>query len=549
MDVTLPNGVVIQGVPEGTNKYTIMEKAISSGLATEEDFGGQSFAKPIDEMSGLQRFQAGVGRGISATARKAADLVGLHEYKEGAGDEDLLKTGAGMAGNLTGEIAATLPVGSGVGTGLRGARALAGGARGTNALARTLGSPITRATVEGGATGALISDPGERGEGAAWGAGFGGILGTAGKLLGMGVRAGTINITDEARRLQDMTGTFIPLSQAAQPGIGKQFYEALLANLPGVGGKIRGQYKNAIEDLRRFAGEQAHPPRADLDILPEDSIQNVFKKLEDYWATAYDDIGSLPIKLFKAGGREFRIPKQVASAIQRASGGRFVIPEAGETVTGNVIIDLKRAADELLERIPKGSVLKRAQREELQAFSEYVDDVLRQNLNPSGKGKGQMAQIYQDYLEKNQYYKNYQDLVTAGATAHGDAAFSPAKLAQVTSRRAGTSGLSGGADDSLQELGRLGKETLPDFPSKQGLFQTVAALGLGGSAVAGFGAPTAVGMAGLIGAGRGMASESFQKLISGQKEVLKKYADALRRAGYTSRQIATVLGVENASGQ
>jgi hypothetical protein len=39
MNVTLPNGKVIEGVPDGTSKDDIAMKAISSGLATREDFG------------------------------------------------------------------------------------------------------------------------------------------------------------------------------------------------------------------------------------------------------------------------------------------------------------------------------------------------------------------------------------------------------------------------------------------------------------------------------------------------------------------------------
>lgn len=41
MDVTLPNGVVIRGVPEAATKDQIMQKAIASGLATEADFKSQ----------------------------------------------------------------------------------------------------------------------------------------------------------------------------------------------------------------------------------------------------------------------------------------------------------------------------------------------------------------------------------------------------------------------------------------------------------------------------------------------------------------------------
>ena len=38
MDIELPNGVVIEDVPEGTTQIEIMNKAIKSGLATREDF-------------------------------------------------------------------------------------------------------------------------------------------------------------------------------------------------------------------------------------------------------------------------------------------------------------------------------------------------------------------------------------------------------------------------------------------------------------------------------------------------------------------------------
>ena len=39
MDIELPNGTVIQGVPEGTTKEQVMQKAIKAGLATSQDFG------------------------------------------------------------------------------------------------------------------------------------------------------------------------------------------------------------------------------------------------------------------------------------------------------------------------------------------------------------------------------------------------------------------------------------------------------------------------------------------------------------------------------
>ena len=54
MNVTLPNGQVIEGVPDGTSKDEIMRKAISSGIATAEDFGGGQEKGFVDSVtSGL----------------------------------------------------------------------------------------------------------------------------------------------------------------------------------------------------------------------------------------------------------------------------------------------------------------------------------------------------------------------------------------------------------------------------------------------------------------------------------------------------------------
>lgn len=58
MDVTLPNGYVIKGVPDGTPKEMIMQKAIAAGFATEADFqeGAKAYAMP-DEVQ-ANEFQA-----------------------------------------------------------------------------------------------------------------------------------------------------------------------------------------------------------------------------------------------------------------------------------------------------------------------------------------------------------------------------------------------------------------------------------------------------------------------------------------------------------
>ena len=49
MNVTLPNGQEIEGVPEGTTKDQIAEKAVNSGLATWDDFGGAPTQEALNQ--------------------------------------------------------------------------------------------------------------------------------------------------------------------------------------------------------------------------------------------------------------------------------------------------------------------------------------------------------------------------------------------------------------------------------------------------------------------------------------------------------------------
>ena len=45
MDVTLPNGVVVEGVPEGITQTEVMRRAVAGGLITEAE-ARQALAGP-----------------------------------------------------------------------------------------------------------------------------------------------------------------------------------------------------------------------------------------------------------------------------------------------------------------------------------------------------------------------------------------------------------------------------------------------------------------------------------------------------------------------
>jgi len=94
MDIELPNGVVIQGIPEGMTKSQVMTQAIRNGLATPEDFGFKSQSteqvQPTQQPSMMQELgrQAGLfGRAAyeGLTAPATVTLEGLRSaYNLGA---------------------------------------------------------------------------------------------------------------------------------------------------------------------------------------------------------------------------------------------------------------------------------------------------------------------------------------------------------------------------------------------------------------------------------------------------------------------------------
>jgi hypothetical protein len=122
---------------------------------------------PIDDMSGGERFFAGVGKGMTDLARGVGQRVGLVDEKEvaeaRARDKPLMDTGAGSAGEIAGKFAAMAPA-----IFVPGANTVAG------------------AAVIGGASG--FAEPTVKGESALKNAATGAVVG-AGAQYGLGKAA------------------------------------------------------------------------------------------------------------------------------------------------------------------------------------------------------------------------------------------------------------------------------------------------------------------------------------------------------------------------
>jgi len=541
MNVTLPNGVVLRDIPDGTPKHQIAMKAIRNGLATNEDFGydsGMGELGAAGDSKGL-RFLEGVGRGMVDVARNVGNFAGIitdEEMSEADDlDRDLLATGMGATGNIVGQIAATaVPLGGAVskagaaaGHGLRTARA-AGNLSRANAVrgGRLLQSPVARGAVEGAAYGGLLGDHEDRAAGAAGGLLLGAGFGQLGKKLGSAWGNFRLtSMTDEARTVMNETGKFIPLSQSAKPGVIKQFYNAILANIPGVGGKIRNQYDDAVNDLRRWVGEQAVPGYEGVTFGAKDTIHGVIGKLDDFWSTAYDDIGASVLST-----RGLRTPAAVTNLLKKETGGMYRIPKPAASAKAQHLLNYKNALNELKGQLSPGQ-LDKAMRGQIDSALKNIDDVLKKGLDD---------EVYQGYRALEPYYHNYQILNRAVDKAKSAGQeFTPQQLLTAAAEKGGVGARSGGRP--LQQTADSAMRALPDFPSRQGIFQTVAALGLATSVFAGAGVPVAIGAGTAIAVGKLLATKGFQKFISGQhrgKELLShpQFALFLKTAGYTGRQ-------------
>ncbi len=129
-----------------------------------DKFDGQSHdlysTNPTEGMSGTDKFLAGAGKGMTDIVRGAGQILGLEDQQSvdesKSRDAALMQTGAGMAGNVVGQTAATLPAML-----IPGANTVAGGAAigaATGALQPTSGDESrTKNVLEGGAGGTIGS--------------------------------------------------------------------------------------------------------------------------------------------------------------------------------------------------------------------------------------------------------------------------------------------------------------------------------------------------------------------------------------------------------
>jgi len=286
-DITLPNGEVITGVPEGTSKDEIMVKALQSGLANYQDFYPSE--SPVDVLGNRQQalgdfltWPEKLGGGIRNVTSRVAGRI--NEAIQGGGnlampstrgmyqegprelgmlgpepaetERNIAEMSPGGGWETAGEIAATLPL----------ARIPIGkGAQGYG-----------QATALGGATGALTADD------PAMGAALGTVMTPAlmaggdiagrvagshlGKFAERTVKNADDYLANAMRRFQELGGRFTP--GQARGGDMLRNAETGLSRVPLASSAYRGLYAQNQRRLTNIAaksiGESADNLRPDV---------------------------------------------------------------------------------------------------------------------------------------------------------------------------------------------------------------------------------------------------------------------------------------------
>lgn len=471
--------------------------------------------KATEGMGTGQRLLAGIGQGMTNIGRQAGNLVGLKsdEALQDAAelDRDLLSTGAGRAGSVIGEIAATAPVGG----------LAAGAARGLGARALTAG--LTEGAVQGG----LTAGPGERLRGAGTGAAFGAVLPGAGAALR---RVATpLKSTESARKLLRADVNLTP-GELNPAGKINQWEQALQSGAIG-GSAIRGARDESMRDFQRAVANRALAPGASpigrgvTDV--NEMVEQAAKGFEDAYAGSIQGYNALQPSIVRTAGGDIPLKSypQTRGAFEQAARQNY----PGRHVTPTMRRDLNRSLQDQLGALPKsgpvtGEQLQRlrssvrsmardtdvgGERAILRGASESVTDVLRSQMQPDDFAR--LQKIDAAYPE----FKILEDVTRRGGDQPGG--WTPAQLSQAV-RSATDLGDYAQGGGRLRDLSKAGREVFEQRSLPTGERQvTTSLLGRAGLPIAG-----------LIGSG---LTKVKGKVLAGETARQRALRAALRRLG------------------
>jgi hypothetical protein len=253
----------------------------------QRKFGAKPAEKPLsptDGMSAGEKFLAGMGKGFVDLGRGAGQVLGLKSQADideaRKLDAPLMNTGAGMAGNLTGNLAALLPAlaipGANTVAGAAAIGGLSGAVQPTSQDESRLTNMLAGAAVGGGAQAAL-----------------GKLAKAAGSRLAAAESRGVADAArnaprDAAMKVAQEAGYALPPDQAGAGMVSKMMY--------GLSGKVKtnqamgAKNQNVTETLARKAFGMAD----DVPITRE-AMGSIRREAIDTGYTPIRQLGEIPV--------------------------------------------------------------------------------------------------------------------------------------------------------------------------------------------------------------------------------------------------------------
>ena len=494
-----------------------------------------SAPQATEGMSGLQRFTAGVGQGAVNIGRHAANLAGgafgqTDEALAAAKERDraLLATGAGRAGSIVGEMAATAPIGG----------LAAGGAR-------ALGAGLIRGGIaEGAAQGALTADPGSRLRGATEGAAFGAVL--PGGAAALRRVTTPLRSTREARQLLQR-GVRVTPGEMIPAGRLNQYEQTLQSS--GIGGsRLRQVRDRSMTDWQRAVGNEALPggavPFKPSVTDPAAMVRGAEKAYGQGYEGALGGYNALEPKIVRTAGGDVPLhtyngPQGPRGAMVEATGaaypGKLVKPEARREMRGALESEMSpvnrlRTTGRELQGV-RSNIRSMArdtdipgERALLRGGERKITDALQSQLAPEDFAKlNALDAKYSDF-------KILQDAVARSRSAPGG--FTPFQLESSIGKMTDLGEYARGGGGGMRVLSKAGRKTFEQRVQPTGERQVLTGLlGRAGTPV------VATLMVGL--------TKVPPKVLAGMTGKQRRLAAILRRAGHKN---AADLRVAEAAG-
>lgn len=265
MDVRLPDGTIIRGVPDGMSKAELTNKLVANGYA--KSLGGTDYSAQAPSPSFGGRVLEGVGQGMNTLLQGVQQRLGMASEADVAEtrktDAPLMATGGGLVGSVIGQAAPAV------------ALSLVPGA-----------NTAIGATMLGAGMGAL--QPTVEGEDVATNAAKGGIFSLGGHLLGKAIFGPITNRnTAPKQELIDLAQQKYGITLPASVRTGNKplaYVESQLAATPG-GGRTADLLQRGNEEYAKAVMREAGAPG---ELATQSALNQAIKRSQD----AYEAIWS-----------------------------------------------------------------------------------------------------------------------------------------------------------------------------------------------------------------------------------------------------------------